>query len=120
MIFETDQVEDALWTHKLLWGDQHLNRVVDQLVEEMAELTKELLKYRRHGTRSSVIEARIRGEMADVFQCMEFLGREVAMSREDVTERVNLISIRLRDKLFREVERVKALDLKTPFEGVGH
>lgn len=90
-------VEQGYFTHQHYWKLDHAERVVDQLLQEMAELQKELLKDRLgRGDKQLIIK-----EMADVLLCLEFLGRDEGVSAETLrsmmAERAVLVHLRLTD-----------------------
>jgi NTP pyrophosphatase (non-canonical NTP hydrolase) len=68
---DEEKLDECYRAHKQFWGPRHHARVVDQLIEEMAELTKELMKQRRGGE-----IPRIREELADVLIGLLFLGED--------------------------------------------
>jgi hypothetical protein len=69
VLFHRLAIADAYKIHELYYDAQHYDRVKDQLIEEMAELTTALLHERR-GRRD-----RIDGELYQVLLCAEFLMR---------------------------------------------
>ena len=69
VLFHRLAIGDAYMLHQQHYDAQHYERIKDQLVEEMAELTTALMHERR-GRRD-----RIDGEMYQVLLCVEFLMR---------------------------------------------
>lgn len=96
MIVGTNAVEQALFTHREYWREKHQDRVVDQLIEEMSELTKALLKKRRG---FDVPDDDVKGEIADVCICLEFLGQGLGFENEELRVRVGKIAGDLEFKL---------------------
>lgn len=80
MIIDTNALEMALTTHKAYHRSKHRTRYTDQLIEESAELTQALMKERRGiGSRAATLD-----EIADLCICLEFLGRELKISRDEL------------------------------------
>jgi hypothetical protein len=69
VLFHRLAIADAYKVHELYYDAQHYDRLKDQLIEEMAELTTALMHERR-GRRD-----RIDGELYQVLLCAEFLMR---------------------------------------------
>lgn len=95
IIDDSADIGQAYFTHQDYWKLDHSDRVVDQLLQEMAELQKELLKDRLgRGDRAQIAK-----EMADVLLCLEFLGRDEDISRrllrQMLNERAVLVHLRL-------------------------
>ena len=86
MIIGTDKVRTSLTVHKRYWLKEHYGRFVDQLIEEMSELTKELLKDRRSG---NARPAALAGEIADVLLCLDYLLEAEGISREQISTLVD-------------------------------
>lgn len=95
MIVETNVVNQAHAAHRDVWKEKSHDRTVDQLIEEMAELTKALLKKRRNlGT-----SVEVRAELADVCLALEFLGKDLGIDRQDLLTHVSSIAGSLEIKL---------------------
>jgi NTP pyrophosphatase (non-canonical NTP hydrolase) len=80
-----EKMDECYALHKQFWGHRHHARVVDQLIEEMAELTKELMKQRRG------FSGRILDELSDVLICLLFVGQDEAGDHdvgEEIEERM--------------------------------
>jgi len=111
MIIKTNTVDRAYASHKKTWGILHEDRVVDQCIEEMAELTQALMKRRRRQSRVTTLpvteasskseEEAILGELVDVCLCLEFISRDLDFAREDFVKALNLVSSKLELKLVR-------------------
>jgi hypothetical protein len=69
VLFHRLAIADAYQAHERHYDAQHYDRIKDQFIEEMAELTTALLHERR-GRRD-----RIDGELYQVLLCAEFLMR---------------------------------------------
>jgi hypothetical protein len=69
VMFHRLAIGDAYALHQQHYDAQHYDRIKDQLIEEMAELTTALMHERR-GRRD-----RIDGELYQVLLCAEFLMR---------------------------------------------
>jgi NTP pyrophosphatase (non-canonical NTP hydrolase) len=95
MIYETPEIGEAIREHRATWGDGHEERVIDQAIEEMAELTVALQKLKRaklgvalHGDSEAVAMQRVREELADVILCLHFAGVMWDIPRWAMMERV--------------------------------
>jgi NTP pyrophosphatase (non-canonical NTP hydrolase) len=95
MIIDTHGARMGYMKHKDYWGEQHKARVVDQLIEEMAELTKELMKARRGGDNKSEILR----ELCDVLLCLEYLGQDEGFTNEIVRPIVTDLSLEVESRL---------------------
>lgn len=94
MIYDSEEIEAGVHAHRRFHGEGHEARLSDQLIEEMAELTKELLKKRR-GKGS---DFRITEEMADVLVCLEYLGRALGIEAVDMARLVDACSAKVRQE----------------------
>lgn len=88
---ETKKFLDAFKFHKEYWKDKHYDRFVDQLIEEMSELTKILLKERRGRN----VQEEIKGETGDVLLCLKYLFVNKGYNLEDFKEQVDFKSDRM-------------------------
>lgn len=112
MIYENDEIDIAVNEHSEFWGEANVRRLIEQCIEEMAELTVELARFRRtewdprhgHGDQER-IALRIEAEMADVLICFEFLGRALYIRRETMDGHVADRADSLRGKLRALAER---------------
>jgi len=91
ILHATPALDDAVRAHKRYFGDGHYDRVVDQLLEEMAELSVELLKRRRNDVRSTRPD-NTRAEIFDVLLCLEFLSRIENIYPSEVDETVTSLA----------------------------
>lgn len=86
MLIGTDKVRTSLTVHKRYWLEKHYGRFIDQLIEEMSELTKAVLKDRRSGKTSP---AALANEIADVLLCIDYLLDAEGISRQEITSLVD-------------------------------
>ena len=91
VIVEGFALELALERHRSFWAPHHLDRGVDQVIEEMAELTQALL----HSRRGELNREEVVDEIADVCLCLELVAREFTMGRNELLERVASKAARL-------------------------
>ena len=85
----------AFLEHQRVWKDGHQYRIDDQLIEEMAELTKALLKKRR-GLGG---DQEIKDEIVDVCICLEFLGRSLPFRAAELAREADDKAGELLDRL---------------------
>lgn len=79
-LIPTNGTEMAYETHKRVYGEQHHDRLVDQAIEEMAELTAKLVQQRRG---RAVGNLDIIEEAIDVTLCLDFLLRDLHVGYRD-------------------------------------
>jgi NTP pyrophosphatase (non-canonical NTP hydrolase) len=91
---DEEKLAECYRAHKEFWGPRHHARVVDQLIEEMAELTKELMKQRRGGELP-----RIKEEMVDVVIGLLFLIEDEGGDEEWFDKRLVEIAEKLTGQL---------------------
>lgn len=94
---ESKEFFEGFEFHKSYWKDKHYDRFVDQLIEEMSELTKILLKERR----GRKVQEEIKGEVGDVLLCLKYLFENKGYKLEDFKEQVNWKSNRMVEALKR-------------------
>jgi NTP pyrophosphatase (non-canonical NTP hydrolase) len=101
MIYETNGIAAAIAMHKHVHGDGHIERCLNQLVEESAELIHAVQRFRRCRTLDEQMEQleRIQAEMADVILCAEFLGQGWNITPESMRKRINGLAVTLNIKL---------------------
>lgn len=102
MIFDTkgiDCIDQGIMSHRRFWGSEHELRVLDQLLEELAELIVEIC-HRKRGENSRLS---LFGEICDVLLCLEFLGRINNFTAEQVRAQVSTLAVSLSDKLAGEL-----------------
>lgn len=118
MLIHATIIDDAVESHRLVHAQQHFDRLTDQAIEEMSELTKELLKLRRK--KSAATADNIVSEMADVLICLEFIGRALAVAESGmislVASRANRLSGELAAILAQRAEE-KRLAERSAVEG---
>lgn len=85
-----------------MWQEKHFARLVDKLIEEMAELTKELMKHRQsaweitqNGGQYVDRVPAIEKEISDVLICLEFIGRHFGIHTETMRLRVSNLAFDL-------------------------
>lgn len=79
----TNGMAIAQESHRAAYGENHLGRLMDQTIEEAAELIAAIQQSRR-GRASNIVE-----ECADLYICVEFLRRVVDPSGHLFTQTVN-------------------------------
>lgn len=105
MIYETPEIAEAIRAHRVTWGPDHHELVVDHVIEEAAELILALQKLKRAAwgdpASPSVKEARERvlAETADLLHNLHFLGNDLGVERAEMIERVSGVAVRLTEKL---------------------
>lgn len=80
MIYNNLILDASYWAHKRFYGERHLERLVDQTIEEAAELIQALAKYKRevmHEHRNTISTSRIVEEAADLTLCVNHFLRAV-------------------------------------------
>ena len=95
MLFDTPGIRQGIASHIRRYGLAHEHRVIDQCLEEMAELQQELCKMKR-GIGSP---DRVMDEMSDLLLCLEFLGRCYAFGSDDVRAKVSALAVQLSNNL---------------------
>lgn len=92
---------NAIEYHCFYYKDRQYPRAVDQLIEEMSELTKILLKERRKRD----VQEHIKEEIADVEICLELLYDLKGLDYEkDIVPLVNTKAKRMIKKLEQGIE----------------
>lgn len=123
MTVKVDQklIKQAQDSHKRFWGDAHHDRLIDQAIEEMAELTKALLKWRRALSKEpnplltpDATLDEVEKELADVFLCFELLTDELGVNVIEMGRRISRRAGRLKGKLDREMEALAERAARAP------
>jgi len=103
MIYDSLALDQSVKAHREYHRAGHFDRVIDQCVEEMAELTKELMKNRRvrekhYDDSADAILSRemIEGEIMDVLICIEFISRHLNIERLDMCDGLDAVARQLR------------------------
>lgn len=105
MIYETPEIAEAIREHRVAWGDDHEERVIDQAIEEMAELIVALKKLKRAkvgdaaGGSERAAMVRVHEELADVLLCLHFAGVMWDIPRGAMLERVSALASSLTIRL---------------------
>lgn len=97
----TQILSNAIQYHNFYYKERKYSRAVDQLIEEMSELTKVLLKERR----GRDVQEHIKEEIADVEICLELLYDLKSLEYEkDIVPLVNAKANRMIKKLSQGIE----------------
>ena len=119
MIFDSDRVEEAFAAHLAYYGKDNRRRFEDQLMQEMAELQKAILKARLARETDTgfpesqqlidLLDNEAAREVPDVLICLEHLGRELKMGKPELRDRLDTLSMYLMQRLdhLRAVKRAK-------------
>ena len=97
ILYSHPELDNAIEAHIKFHDDETYYKLVNYLVEEMCELTKELMKE----SRNRKVQEEISNEFADVLILMEFLARYKGYTKEDIMERVKTKALKMQ-KNFRE------------------
>jgi len=92
-----NEIDEAYRSHKRYWGVAHHGRILDQLVEESAELIQAIMKYKRR----EVIYDRVEEGIADVLLCIDFFLRDI-QDEQAMRDRVSALAFKLKQEIERE------------------
>lgn len=95
-LVNTNGTEMSYLTHKRVYGPGHYDRLVDQAIEEMGELTTKLMQRRRG---RDVKTDAIVEEIVDVTLCLDFLLRDFCVSADMIRGEASQLAVQLDAKL---------------------
>jgi phosphoribosyl-ATP pyrophosphohydrolase len=103
-----DMIRQTILVHHEVWRDEHFQRIADQIIEEMAELTKDLCHAARGRRAEGLME-----EMADVEVCLEILKNAFGINSTDTYKKARFNALITR-KALRLKERLENMTERPP------